>query len=174
MIDLRDTYVRVNTREECEKLFMIARKQGFKWSSGKELFVYDTQWFPNTIRFYPNKDVVTDSTTHKGRPASDVIADEMTAKEFIEGMIKYADECNSECFSCTLFSGNAGCKKSLCSVHAWNGNEEKLLEIVRNKLNETPEEKAAKVLQKHFNNGFCKTPEEQEAIKLAIKKLRGE
>lgn len=38
MIDLRGLKVRVETREECEKLFEIARKQGFKWMNNENLY----------------------------------------------------------------------------------------------------------------------------------------
>ena len=178
MINLKDTYVRVHTREECEKLFEIAKKQGFTWPpDNRPLNILDGQKFPDTISFRADK--IATYGHYNIYDVSEIIEEnppeekEMTAREFIEGIIKCANECNSECFSCTLFSGNARCKKSLCSVHAWKGNEEKLLEIVRNKLNEMTEEEVAVLLQNYLDNNTFKTPEEQEAIKLAIRKLKG-
>lgn len=180
MIDLRNTYVRVNTKEECEKFFEIARKQGYKWITGEELKVFENQKFPDVIRFHSNKTVVN-GYHHNLYTASEIINEnqsekkEMTAREFIAGMIKCAEECNDKsCSSCILSDEYTYCEKDLCHASEWKGNEEELLDIIRIKLNGITEEKAAALLQKCFNSGSCEAPEEQEAIKLAIKKLRGE
>lgn len=180
MINLRNTYVRVNTREECEKFFEIARKQGYKWVTGEELRVFEGQEFPDVLRFRSDGTVAT-GYHHNLYTASEIIDEsrseekEMTAREFIEGMIKCVAGCgDKKCSSCVLSIINAHCSGNLCSAYEWKGNEEKLLEIVRNKLNEMTDEKAVALLQECLDSDSCKTPEEQKAIKLAIRKLRGE
>lgn len=179
MINLRNTYVRVNTREECEKFFEIARKQGYKWVTGGELRVFEGQKFPDVLRFRSDGTVAT-GYHHNLYTASEIIDEsrseekEMTAREFIEGMIKCAEGCiNSYCSSC-LTHYNPHCEDDLCIVSHWKGKEEKLLEIARNKLNEISEEKATEILQSYLDNRICETSAEKEAIELAIKKLRGE
>ena len=57
MIDLRGLKVRVETREECEKLFEVARKQGFKWMNGEELYITRAQPFPDAIHFHEKREV---------------------------------------------------------------------------------------------------------------------
>lgn len=180
MINLRNTYVRVNTREECEKFFEIARKQGYKWVTGGELRVFEGQKFPDVLRFRSDGTVAT-GYHHNLYIASEIIDEnrseekEMTAREFIEGMIKCVAGCiNKNCSSCVLSTTNVHCSGNLCKAYEWKGNEEKLLEIVRKKLNEMTDEKAVALLQSYLDDNVCKTPEEQEAIKLAIRKLRGE
>lgn len=85
MINLRDTYVRVHTREECEKLFEIARKQGYKWVTGGELRVFKVQKFPDVLRFRSNGTVAT-GYRHNLYTASEIIDEsqleekQMTAK----------------------------------------------------------------------------------------------
>lgn len=181
MVDLRDCTVLVHNVEEYRAIAKIAMKQGFKWCSGEELFTYDDQHFPNIIHFYPNKEVRNDSTVHEGRPASEIIDEsqseekEMTAREFIEGMIKCVAGCGDKnCSSCILSTTNVHCSGNLCKAYEWKGNEEKLLEIVSNKLNEMIDEKAVEILQDYINNHIYETSTEKEAIELAIKKLRGE
>ena len=150
MINLRNTYVRVNTREECEKFFEIARKQGYKWVTGGELRVFEGQKFPDVLRFRSEGTVAT-GYHHNLYTASEIIDEsrseekEMTAREFIEGMIKCTDKCaNEPCHLCSLSSYNTSCKENLCSISNWEGREEELLKLAKkNKLNEITEEKAA-------------------------------
>lgn len=180
MINLRDTYVRVHTREECEKLFEIAKKQGFTWPpDNRPLNILDGQKFPDTISFRADK--LATYGHYNTYDVSEIIEEnqseekEMTAREFIEGMIKCADKCtNKPCRLCDLSSYHTRCKENLCSILNWEGREEELLKLTKNKLNEITEEKAAALFQSYLDNNICKTPEEQEAIKLAIRKLRGE
>lgn len=180
MINLRNTYVRVNTREECEKFFEIARKQGYKWVTGEELRVFEGQKFPDVLRFRSDGTVAT-GYHHNLYTASEIINEsrseekEMTAREFIEGMIKCVAGCsNKNCSSCILSTTNVHCSGNLCKAYEWKGNEEKLLEIVSNKLNEMIDEKAVEILQDYINNHIYETSTEKEAIELAIKKLKGE
>lgn len=180
MIDLRNTYVRVNTKEECEKFFEIARKQGYKWVTGGELRVFEGQRFPDVLRFRSDGTVAT-GYHHNLYTASEIIDEnrseekEMTAREFIEGMIKCVAGCGDKnCSSCVLSITNVHCSGNLCKTYEWKGNEEKLLEIVRNKLNEMTDEKATEILQSYLDNRIYETSTEKEAIELAIRKLRGE
>ena len=180
MIDLRDTYVKVNTREECEKLFKIAKEQGYKWVTGEELKITDKQKFPDVISFFSSKEVFY-GCRHRIYTASEILNEnqseekEMTAREFIKCMIKCTDKCADEpCRLCTLSSYNTRCEENLCSISNWKGREEELLKLARKKLNEMTEEKAVELLQSYLDNRIYETSEEQEAIKLAIRKLRGE
>ena len=180
MINLRDTYVRVHTREECEKLFEIAKEQGFTWPpDNRPLNILDGQKFPDTISFRADK--LATYGHYNTYDVSEIIEEnqseekEMTAREFIEGMIKCADKCaNKPCRLCYLSSYHTRCKENLCSISNWEGREEELLKLTKNKLNEITEEEAAALFQSYLDNNICKTPEGQEAIKLAIRKLRGE
>lgn len=180
MINLRDTYVRVHTREECEKLFEIAKEQGFTWPpDNRPLNILDGQKFPDTISFRADK--LATYGHYNTYDVSEIIEEnqseekEMTAKEFIEGMIKYTNDCDKResCLECLLYrllTKNSG---RLCSAKNWKGHEEALMGLIKKKLVGMTEEEAAGVLQKYFDSGSCKTTEEQEAIKLAIKKLKG-
>lgn len=181
MINLRDTYVRVHTREECEKLFKIAKAQGFTWSpDNRPLNILDGQKFPDTIFFHENKFATySHCNTYD---VSEILNEnqleekEMTAKEFIKGMIKYMTDCDKResCLECPLYrplTKNSGGR--LCSAKNWKGHEEELMGLIKKKLVGMTEEEAAGVLQKYFDSGSCKTPEKQEAIKLAIRKLKG-
>lgn len=180
MINLRDTYVRVHTREECEKLFEIAKEQGFTWPpDNRPLNILDGQKFPDTISFRADK--LATYGHYNTYDVSEIIEEnqseekEMTTREFIEGMIKCADKCaNKPCRLCDLSSYHTRCKENLCSISNWEGREEELLKLTKNKLNEITEEEAAALFQSYLDNNICKTPEGQEAIKLAIRKLRGE
>ena len=59
MIDLRGLRVKVETREECEKLFKMARVQGFKWMrmNEEELYIINAQTFPDAIHFHEKREV---------------------------------------------------------------------------------------------------------------------
>ena len=57
MIDLRGLKVRVETREECEKLFKMARGQGFKWMNEEELYIMRAQPFPDAIHYHEKREV---------------------------------------------------------------------------------------------------------------------
>ncbi len=181
MIDLRGTYVRVDTREECEKLFEIARGQRYIWSNGRELIVFKELEFPNIFYFRYDKTVIGNYSRRIYIAAEildkiQVEEEEMTARKFIEGINKYMSDCveRGSCLECPLYCSLTDNCGGLCRTENWKGHEEKLIKLVEKKLAGMTEAEAVGVLQKHFDNGSCKTPEEQEAIKLAIKKLRGE
>ena len=176
MINLRDTYVRVHTREECEKLFEIAKVQGFTWSSdNRSLNILDGQKFPDTIFFHENK--FATYSPYNTYDVSEILNEnqseekEITAKEFIECMIKYKNDCDKRgsCLECPLYRNS---ERWLCNTEHWKGHEEELMGLIKKKLVGMTEEEEAGVLQKHFDSGSCKTSEEQEAIKLAIRKLK--
>ena len=59
MMDLRCKYIKVETKEECEKLFEIAKAQGFKWAGYENsLYVDSNQRFPDIILFRDDRTVV--------------------------------------------------------------------------------------------------------------------
>lgn len=137
MIDLRGLKVRVETREECEKLFEVARKQGFKWMNGEELYITRAQPFPDAIHFHEKREV-TWCCDYYNIEAKDIFRienetenKEMTAREFLEGFIKLKNCGSRDCNECVFSSINLRSKFSLCNNENWNNsNIDKLIELV--------------------------------------------
>lgn len=137
MIDLRGLKVRVETREECEKLFEVARKQGFKWMNGEELYITRAQPFPDAIHFHEKREV-TWCCDYYNIEAKDIFRienetenKEMTAREFLEGFIKLKNCGSRDCNECVFSSINLRRKFSLCNNENWNNsNIDKLIELV--------------------------------------------
>ena len=91
MINLTNTCVLVRTKEENEMLLKEAEKQGFYWYKKSHCEPLQTQYFPDILKFYNNKDVV-----HSARigaecdifyEASELLGTkEVTVRGFIESL----------------------------------------------------------------------------------------
>lgn len=134
MIDLRGLKVRVETREECERLFEMARGQGFKWMNEEELYIMRLQPFPDNIHFHEKREV-TWCCDYYNIEAKDIFRienetenTEMTAREFLEGFIKLKNCGGRACDVCVFSSVNLQSDFSLCNSEHWNNsNIENLL-----------------------------------------------
>ena len=138
MIDLRGLKVRVETREECEKLFEIAREQGFKWMNKENLYILHDQPFPDNICFNEKREV-TWCCNYYNIEAKDIFRignktknTKMTAREFLEEFIKLKNCGGRKCSECVFSYINLQSKVSLCNNDNWdNSNIEKLIELVK-------------------------------------------
>lgn len=187
MIDLRGLKVRVETREECEKLFKIARKQGFKWMNGEDLYIlYDH--FPDNIHFHEKREV-TWCCNHYNIEAKDIFrieneteSTEMTAREFLEGFIKLKNCGSRDCNECVFSSINLRSKFSLCNNENWNNsNIDKLIELVEKDdpiYHSTMTESEAAYIIDDLSAALEEyeypiSDKQKEALGLAIRKFKG-
>lgn len=135
MIDLRNTCILVRTKEENEMLLKEAEKQEFHWYRKDHCEPLQTQYFPDILKFYEDKDVAReahigpDSTFYE---ASELLGTkEMTAREFAERIADVSNCCERECIGCVLNKRNNKCNNYLCDTRNWGNNIDKLLEIVK-------------------------------------------
>lgn len=194
MIDLRGLKVRVETREECEKLFKMARGQGFKWMNGEELYIMRAQPFPDAIHFHEKREV-TWCCDYYNIEAKDIFRienetenKEMTAREFLEGFIKFKNCGSRDCNKCVFSSINLQnnfslCSSSLCSSNNWNySNIDKLIELVQkgDPIYHSPmtENEAADIIDNLSAEleeyEYPISDKQKKALELVIKKLKGE
>ena len=122
MINLANICVLIRTQEEYEKILEEARKQGYKWYGEKGVFVLGDQQLPDILKFYSDKTVVRQACpdhTYKLYEASELLGTkELTAREFIDWMVRFSGcSCNNY-RKCVLGNENTKCKKMLCD----NGN----------------------------------------------------
>lgn len=189
MIDLRGLRVKVETREECEKLFKMARGQGFKWINEEELYIIHAQTFPDAIHFHEKREV-TWCCDYYNIEAKDIFrieneteSTEMTAREFLEEFIKLKNCSGRKCSECVFSYINLQSKVSLCNNDNWdNSNIEKLIELVKkgdpiyhkpmteNEAIDIIDDLSA-VLEKYE---YPISDKQKEALELVIKKLKGE
>lgn len=188
MIDLRGLKVRVETREECEKLFKIARKQGFKWMNGEELYITRAQPFPDAIHFHEKREV-TWCCDYYNIEAKDIFRienetenKEMTAREFLEGFIKLKNCGSRDCNECVFSSINLRSKFSLCNNENWNNsNIDKLIELVEKDdpiYHSTMTESEAAYIIDDLSAALEEyeypiSDKQKEALGLAIRKFKG-
>lgn len=144
MIDLRGLKVRVETREECEKLFEIARKQGFKWMNKENLYILHDQPFPDNICLNEKREV-TWCCNYYNIEAKDIFRignktknTKMTAKEFIH-KYKRINDCKDvpqeACDNCIWSRKHTKCGEDLCNyfdyeIETDDEFEKELLEII--------------------------------------------
>lgn len=88
MIDLANKCVLVRTQEEYESVLKEARRQGYRWYGGKEVYPYpfEEQQIPDILKFYSNKELTRNSSLAPGYElveASDVVEDEKGLKDAI-------------------------------------------------------------------------------------------
>ena len=88
MIDLANKCVLVRTREEYTNILKAAKKQGFRWYGGKEVYPYpfEEQQIPDILKFYSNKELTRNASLEAGYElveASDAIEDEKKIKDAI-------------------------------------------------------------------------------------------
>ena len=183
MIDLRNTCVLVRTEKENEMLLKEAEKQGFHWYLKGGCKPLLEQCFPDVLRFYNDKDIVYDVCINPDftfYEASELLGTkEITAREFIERIADISDCCGRECIECVLDETNTKCDKTLCNTCNWKDNIDELLEIVKSRrfTISTTEEKAIEDIEKFIKNPDCLVVVNNEfvdALKLAVKKLKGE
>ena len=188
MIDLRGLKVRVETREECEKLFEVARKQGFKWMNGEELYITRAQPFPDAIHFHEKREV-TWCCDYYNIEAKDIFRienetenKEMTAREFLEGFIKLKNCGSRDCNECVFSSINLRSKFSLCNNENWNNsNIDKLIELVEKDdpiyYSTMTESEAAYIIDDLSaaleEYEYPISDKQKEALGLAIRKFKG-
>lgn len=188
MIDLRGLKVRVETREECEKLFKIARKQGFKWMNGEDLYILYDQPFPDNIHFHEKREV-TWCCNYYNIEAKDIFRienetenKEMTAREFLEGFIKLKNCGSRDCNECVFSSINLRSKFSLCNNENWNNsNIDKLIELVEKDdpiYHSTMTESEAAYIIDDLSAALEEyeypiSDKQKEALGLAIRKFKG-
>lgn len=183
MIDLRNTWVLVRTKEENEMLLKQAEKQGFHWYSKGNCKPLPGQHFPDILKFCNNKDVV-----HSVRigvecdafyEASELLGTkEMTAREFIERIVDICSCIGSwrECSQCVFDANNTKCKKDLCNIGNWKNNIDEILEILASGRTTvpTPEEKAIDILENFIENPdrAALNDEFVESLKLTVEKVK--
>jgi hypothetical protein len=88
MIDLTNKCVLVRTHEEYENILKAAKKQGYRWYGGKEVYPYpfEEQQIPDILKFYSNKELTRNASLTLGYElveASDVIEYEKKIKDAI-------------------------------------------------------------------------------------------
>ena len=88
MIDLANKCVLVRTHEEYENILKVAKKQGYRWYGGKEVYPYpfEKQQIPDILKFYSNKELTRNASLAPGYElveASDVIEYEQKLKNAI-------------------------------------------------------------------------------------------
>jgi hypothetical protein len=99
MIDLANKCVLVRTREEYTNILKAAKKQGFRWYGGKEVYPYpfEEQQIPDILKFYSNKELTRNASLTPGYElveASDVIEYEKKLKDIVSlarAFAKYPD-----------------------------------------------------------------------------------
>lgn len=176
MIDLRNTCVLVRTKEENEMLLKEAEKQEFHWYRKDHCEPLQTQYFPDILKFYEDKDVAReahigpDSTFYE---ASELLGTkEMTAREFAERIADVSNCCERECIGCVLNKRNNKCNNYLCDTRNWGNNIDKLLEIVKTGIQSRS--KAIDIFEKFIENPdrAALNDEFVESLKLAVEKLK--
>lgn len=191
MIDLRGLRVRVETREECEKLFEMAREQGFKWGGNEDLYILNYQLFPDNISFDEERKVVwccgyydIEAKDIFQKVKDDKENPEMTAREFLEKFIKLTTKCgNRRCSECAFSSHNTKNKSLLCNANNWHkDNLDELIELVQkgDPIYHKPitESEAVNIINNLYADigraGYQISKDEKEALELITKKLKGE
>ena len=176
MIDLRNTCILVRTKEENEMLLKEAEKQEFHWYRKDHCEPLQTQYFPDILKFYEDKDVAReahigpDSTFYE---ASELLGTkEMTAREFAERIADVSNCCERECIGCVLNKRNNKCNNDLCDTRNWGNNIDKLLEIVKTGIQSRS--KAIDIFEKFIENPdrAALNDEFVESLKLAVEKLK--
>lgn len=176
MIDLRNTCILVRTKEENEMLLKEAEKQEFHWYRKDHCEPLQTQYFPDILKFYEDKDVAReahigpDSTFYE---ASELLGTkEMTAREFAERIADVSNCCERECIGCVLNKRNNKCNNYLCDTRNWGNNIDKLLEIVKTGIQSRS--KAIDIFEKFIENPdrAALNDEFVESLKLAVEKLK--
>ena len=190
MIDLRGLKVRVETREECEKLFKIARGQGFGWMNEEELYILNCQPFPDNISFNEERKV-TWCCGYYNIEAKDIFrieneteSTEMTAREFLKRFVKLIKCASRKCEDCVFYYNNTKSKCQLCGVaNYWNDNNiDELIELVQkgDPIYHKPmsESEAADIIDDLSaaleEYEYPISDKQKKALELAIKKFKGE
>lgn len=99
MINLANKCVLIRTHEEYENILKAAKKQGYRWYGGREVYPYpfEEQQIPDILKFYNNKELTRNSSLTPGYElveASDVTKDEKELKDavkFVRTFAKYPD-----------------------------------------------------------------------------------
>lgn len=189
MIDLRGLKVKVETREECEKFFEMARKQGFKWMNKENLYILHDQPFPDNICLNEKREV-TWCCNYYNIEAKDIFRignktknTKMTAREFLEGFIKLKKCGSRNCNVCVFSSINLQSDFSLCNSEHWNNsNIEELIELVEkdDPIYHRPmtESEAADIIDNLSaaleEYEYPISDKQKEALELVIKKFKEE
>ena len=97
MIDLVNKCVLVRTHEEYENILKVAKKQGYRWYGGKEVYPYpfEEQQIPDILKFYSNKELTRNANLTPGYElveASNITEDEKKLKDAIS-LVRTFDKC---------------------------------------------------------------------------------
>lgn len=184
MFDLENKCVRVNNHEELNCLFEYANKHGWRWGDdGKELdnSFGDKMKFPFSICFKDDKKVYWDHSYNNNTEFKDIekyinSEKEMTAREFLEKLIKHLDCDGRGCENCKFDSLNNLMRKTLCSVSCWKKDDiDYLIELVSDDdpIYHPPMDnvRAANFIDDVLG-GKELSKDEEEALKYAAEKLR--
>lgn len=100
MIDLANKCVLIRTHEEYENILKVAKKQGYRWYGGKEVYPYpfEEQQIPDILKFYGNKELTRNASLAPGYElveASDIDRTAL-ADAFIESLKLLADTAESQ------------------------------------------------------------------------------
>lgn len=185
MIDLRNKKIVVRSKKECDDLLEYARKQGFRWASGAEL--YSEKMFctyPCSIKFCNNLTVsyyeLHNTTIYlfswyelKNNHV------DLTAGEFIDFMINVKEECSDGgCPECILDARNTRCRENLCLISNWDGCKDELIDIAKNGKVDIKEnsKEVAKVIQDYIDKEDRMPLPKYfiDCLELAVKKLKEE
>ena len=105
MIDLANKCVLIIAHEEYENILKVAKKQGYRWYGGKEVYPYpfEEQQIPDILKFYSNKELTRNASLtleydltlgYELVEASDLIEYEKKLKDainLVRTLIKYSD-----------------------------------------------------------------------------------
>lgn len=96
MINLTNKCVLIRTHEEYENILKAAKKQGYRWYGGKEVYPYpfEEQQILDILKFYSNKELTRNASLTPGYElveASDVIEDEKELKDAISLVRTFAE-----------------------------------------------------------------------------------
>lgn len=97
MIDLKNKCVLVRTQEEYENVLKAAKRQGYRWYGGKEVYPYpfEEQQIPDILKFYEcNKELTRNANLAPGYElveASDVIKNEEKLKNAVNLVRTFAE-----------------------------------------------------------------------------------
>lgn len=189
MIDLEGKTIIIRTDEEHDRIIEEGKKQGFTWRNSDDLYKILTLPLPFELVFkYGSvtwsshndcRDVVENTYEASSIIEEDKENVQLSAVEFIDFMKQFINCADKyECYTCVLDRKNTKCRKSLCLLCSWPGNEKELIEIAKRGKTTVKEknkyEEAIDVLNAYSDAALhvpCET-DFYKALELAIEALK--
>lgn len=178
MINFEGKTIIIRTDKEYEKILKEGRKQGFIWKYGDDLHKLNIP-MPFILIFKIEKKVIwsgykSDEISENTYEASYIINEnkenaQLSAFELIKFMSKFSN-CEADCKLCILSRENTKCKKNLCDICIWSGNEKELIEIV--KRGETTVKKKSKHEEAINTLNAPSETDFYKALELAVETLK--